>query len=62
MQELRIRQEMDDFNDELLLTDESCCTDNLLLQVEEDEIKCNIIIEKHHAKQIISFLQNYFNL
>ena len=62
MQELRIKQEMDGYNDILRILDENCCTDNLLLQIEDDKSANNIVIDKIDAKQIISFLQNYFNL
>ncbi len=62
MQELKITQEMDFYNAILTLTDEDCTTENLLLEIEDGSYTNSIVIEKHHAKQIVLFLQNYFNL
>ena len=33
-----------------------------LFETDSDEEVGNVIFEKNHAKQIISFLQNHFNL
>jgi hypothetical protein len=62
MQELKITQEMDGYDDELSISDKECCTDQLFLKVSDDKNYTSIVLEKYHAKQIISFLQNYFNL
>jgi len=62
MQELIIKQEMDGYDDELSISDKGCCTDQLFLRLKDDTNNTSIVLEKFHAKQIISFLQNYFNL
>ena len=62
MQELRITQEMDGYDNILTLLEEDWPNDNLLLKIEGEKTKNNIVIKKFHAKKIISFLQNYFNL
>jgi hypothetical protein len=62
MQELRITQEFDDEFEVLRITNDGCFEDNLILYLKNKKIENGILIEADEAKQIISFLQNYFNL
>jgi hypothetical protein len=62
MQELKIMQEFDDEFDILRISDDGCFEDNLILYVKNKEIENSIYIGLDDANQIISFLQNYFNL
>ena len=62
MQELRITQEFEAEFEVLRISDEGCFDDNLILYLKNKEIENGILIAENQAIQIISFLQNYFNL